>query len=330
LQENNLLILSMMMAAILPYPITVWIEKTLVKKGITAEDMHKKPGRMLPKSGGLGFLIGWSIALIPLLFIENTRRLSIVALAVAWIAGAIGLYDDIHKLEGKTKVILTLLTGLPIIIAHVYTPYLYIPFIGTVTLTIVYPLLIPIALAVSCNAINMMDTFTGIAPSITLVLTLFSGIMIYHNNPTVSPPLLLSIITTLSLSSYLPRNLYPGKTFNGDTGTLAWGGILALIGITGRIEAFLVLSAMPVVTNGFTILASVKGIIEHEHIKVRPTKVDRERNIIKANPDKKAPVTLAHLLTMTTEMRESEIVFATILLVLTTTILSTALLLAIS
>ncbi len=316
------LIISLIIAPFITYYTTIIIEKIQVKQNFTAEDMHKKKGRYLPKSGGLGFLIGWTISLTPLLIVSGLKAYTTTSIVIVWIAGLIGLYDDYRKLGGKTKVALTLIPGIALVITRLYNPYLYIPFVGTIRLTILYPLLVPIAFAIASNAINMIDTFTGIAPGTTLILTSFSALLLYHTTESPDYPLYLAIITTASLIGYIPRNMYPGKTFNGDTGTLAWGAILALIAITGKIEFFIILAAMPVVTNGFTILASIKGFLEHDQIKQRPTIPNREENTIRANPHPKAPITLTHLLTLKLELKENEVVCATLLMVLFTTILS--------
>ena len=324
MQENSMIIEStFIITIILTYIYTILMEKLMIKKKLVAEDMHKKPGRKLPKSGGIGFLLGWTTGLLIILAaIPQTKNYVFITLITIWWTSLVGLYDDVKKLKGKIKVFLTLIPGVFIVAGHLYNPSLYLPFIGTIRVKIVYPLLIPIAYSVAANAINMVDTFTGIAPATTLVLALSSAYMIFHNSQTMTPSLILTLITIASLIGYTPRNMYPGKTFNGDTGTLAWGGILAIIGITGRIEVFLVLAAMPIITNGFTILASIKRIVEHEYIKTRPTIANRKENTITANPDPKAPITLTYLLTLKNESKENEVVIATVLLVIITSLLS--------
>ncbi len=319
---NDVEILSFIIAPIASYSFTVLVEKIAKRKGILAEDMHKQRGRKLPRIGGLGFLLGITLAMSIISISPELRQTVLMALAVSWTAGLIGFIDDLKKLGGKTKVLLTTIPGILLGVAHWYTPYLYLPFIGTIRVSIVYPLMLPVIFAVSSNAINMIDTFTGIAPSVTFILVSTGIASMYINGLHSQPIQLISMMVALSLLGYIPRNYYPGKTFNGDTGTLAWGALLAFIGVTGKIEAFLVLAAMPIVTNGFTILASIRGIIEHEKIKERPTIADRERNVIKANPSKDSPITLAHLLSLQTEMKEHEIVIATIIIVLLSSVLT--------
>lgn len=248
---------------------------------------------------------------------------------LVWISGLIGLYDDFKRLGGIEKVILTAIPGVILALLGLYEPYVYVPMMGNLRMSIVYPLLLPIIFAVASNAINMSDTFTGIAPGITGILSVtILGIMflqdsyIFYWQNYRDPAFILILTAILSLLGYIPRNLYPGKTFNGDVGSLSWGALLALGAIWGKVEFFLVLASMPIVANGFTILSSIKRIIEHHELKERPTIPNREKNTLRANIKKDAPITLAHMLTLKNELCEKEIVIAVYLLVVFTSFLA--------
>ncbi|MEM0197520.1 MAG: hypothetical protein QXK13_01135 [Fervidicoccaceae archaeon] len=311
------------------------VERFEVRVGLVGEDAHKEEGRYLPKSGGLGFLLGWTASLILYMAgakIEGTpisMRYLVVGTVLVWIAGLIGLYDDVKRLGGKEKVLLTAVPGIIVAALGLYAPWVYIPVIGNVRMTIVYPLLLPVIFAVASNAINMADTFTGIAPGITMILlsSMMATIFLLEGRGLswdggFDSSIVLITIALLSLIGYIPRNFHPGKTFNGDTGSLSWGALLALVAIWGKVEIFLALSAMPIVANGFTILSSIKGIIEHHNLKERPTVPNRERNTIRANLNKEAPITLVHILTITDELCEKEIVIVVYILVAMTSFAS--------
>ncbi|NAY90231.1 MAG: hypothetical protein GU347_05915 [Desulfurococcales archaeon] len=333
------ILLTSALSPFITYSSTIAIEKLETRIGLVGEDMHKSPGRFLPKSGGLGFLIGWSISV--LLLIASYRAWEgeafkyegdlLLALGLVWISGLIGLYDDFKRLGGIEKVLLTALPGIILALSSEYSPFVYIPFLGNVRMSIVYPIALSLAFAISSNGINMSDTFTGIAPGVTAILSASMIITMYltriaypYWGGDLGPSIPLLFTALFSLLGYIPRNFYPGRTFNGDVGSLAWGSLLALGAIWGKVEFFLILSAMPIIANGFTILASIRGIIEHHSLKERPTIANREKNSLRANPNKSAPITLAHMLTLIDELCEKEIVIAVYILVSITSLLSIA------
>ncbi|MGB9725090.1 MAG: hypothetical protein ACP5I2_00695 [Fervidicoccaceae archaeon] len=331
--------LYIFMLALIPlitYTTTIVVEKIESRAGLLGEDMHKKPGRFLPKSGGVGFLLGWSLSILMFVLISRMNGTPFIyekeiflGLALVLFSGAVGLYDDIRRLGGIQKVLLTAIPGIALALSGEFVPTIYIPTLGFLKMTIVYPIALPIIFAVASNAVNMSDTFTGIAPGITAILSIAMLLTIYitkfpslfYGND-LGPSIIFLITAVLSLIGYLPRNFHPGKTFNGDAGSLAWGAILALGAIWGKVEFFLVLAAMPIITNGFIILASIKGIIEHHSLKERPTIPNRENNTLRANPKKNAPITLVHMLTLKEELCEREVVITVYLLVIFTSILS--------
>lgn len=300
------------------------------RKGLVSEDAHKKTRCMIPSIGGLGSIIGIVTSLILLIALVRdpwVTRLSIVCMLVVLFGCGVGLIDDVYRLEGPVKVLLMMVPFIFVIASKTYVPYMDIPFIGTVRLTIVYPLIVmPLAFTVSSNAINMMDTLNGLAP-ITVLILLFdimiaSIIGVGWLSPWTNALFPILFVITLSIIGYLPHNLYPSRVFNGDTGSLAWGALLAYLAIVGKTEVFLVMAAMPAVANGFAILASIKGFVEHGKIPVRPTIVDRERNVLRANPDPKAPITLIQLVTLKNTLRENEIVASITLLLILTSIVT--------
>ncbi|HEW64385.1 hypothetical protein [Fervidicoccus fontis] len=319
------LFISAIVGIFFTYFFTFIVERFERRIGLLGEDVHKKPGRFLPKSGGLGFLFGWSFSILIYMFMNAGNKMIfndlITILLIIWFVGIVGLYDDMKRLGGITKVLLTALPGIAIYFASLYRPFVFIPFLGNARLSIVYPILLPIIYAVASNAINMTDTFTGVAPGVVLILTIFTFLsflffpLLPKSDPLYQIAIILAVLTISSLIGYLPHNFYPGKSFNGDCGSLSWGAILATIAILSKTEFFLVMAAIPIVTNGFTILSSIKGIIEHHELKTRPTIPDRDNNIIKANPDENAPITLAHLLTLKNPLSEKELVISLYLLV---------------
>ncbi len=329
LEISAAIIVSSIAGFISSYLVTPVIARISIKKELVGFDAHKNVGKPIPSIGGLASVIGLTIAVVlSILLIKNIwyTRIAITCLVVVWISCLIGLIDDIYRLEGIHKVALTLIPGFIILASKTYIPLLHIPFVGVVRLTIVYPILILLGVAVASNAVNMIDTLNGLAPSVVIILLsdILIGIAIRVGwlSPFKWESALLCILSISALLGYLPYNLYPSRVFNGDTGSLAWGALIAYLAIVSKTEVFIIMAAMPMITNGFSILASIKGFIEHGKIRERPVVVDKERNIIYANKNPKAPVTLVQLVTLKMGLREDEVVFTIILLIVLSSLLA--------
>lgn len=329
-----------MAIALVSTPVSVMLVEGLSTRfGIVSDDAHKVRDSKIPSIGGAGYAIGVVLGIAALLLIKysglgfrgvdayQTKGL-LVFFAVIITAMVIGLVDDLYKLSGRTKVVLTLIPGLIVVITNSYDYRIFIPFIGQVNASIVYPIVIPVAFAVAMNAVNMVDTHNGLAPlSVTTLLTTLMVAYTFSNDylPSVySHETIISIyiVSLAALVSYLPFNIYPSRVFNGDVGSLTWGAILAFLAITSRLEAFLVMASMPIITNGFSILASIKGFIEHSQLKERPVKVDRNNNTIFVNPRDNAPLSLASLSVAAGPLKEYELVCSIVLLVISSSFAS--------
>jgi UDP-N-acetylglucosamine--dolichyl-phosphate N-acetylglucosaminephosphotransferase len=106
----------------------------------------------------------------------------------------------------------------------------------------------------------------------------------------ILPLLLLSA----SLAFYL-FNRYPSKIFAGDSGSLMLGALFGASAIVTRTEIPSLVAFVPAILNGFYILASIRGIIEHRSIRARPVYLNEE-GLLVSSKDRAAPITLARLI----------------------------------
>ncbi|MCP8315512.1 MAG: hypothetical protein H3Z51_01430, partial [archaeon] len=140
-----------------------FVMKWMKNKRIVGIDAHKKDEPVIPEMGGVSLLIGLTVSmLIASAILPEMMRQFLSFLTVTLIAGAVGALDDLKTLSAKMKPFLTIFAGLPILVMNTYDPYLPLPLIGSVRFTIIYPIMIPIAIAVTSNAVNMMDPFNGV------------------------------------------------------------------------------------------------------------------------------------------------------------------------
>lgn len=282
------------------------------EKGIVGVDVHKPEKPEIPEMGGVSILISIIATTFFLALIRrDLMKFLATFLIVIVIVGIIGAIDDIKPLNPKLKPTLTALASLPIIFLGTYVPRPVLPIIGRTRLTIVYPLLIIAGLAVSTNAVNMLDVFNGSMAgtcSIIFLVLLISSIILESEIG-----IILSAIMLGSLLAFYYYNKYPAKIFSGDVGSLTVGAAIATIAIIGRLEIITIIAMMPHIMNGFHSLVSIGGLLERRQIKIRPTKVLDDGRLA-ANEDPKAPITLARLVLASSPLHENEIVKVFIIL----------------
>jgi len=270
------------------------VMKFMKKKGIVGIDVHKKSKPVIPEMGGIAVIIGIaaSVTIASVLTPEKTRLL-LSFLASTLIAGVVGAIDDLKPLSARVKPFLTLFSGMPILMLCTYDPRGPIfPIIGRTRLTIVYPILIIVALAVTSNAVNMMDPFNGTMSGTCTVITvtlLISSFILGRNDG-----ILLSLCILGPLLVLYLFNRYPAKVFPGDVGSLSVGAALGAIAILGHLEAVAIVAFAPQIMNGFYGLSTMGRLYERREAARPVMLLDDER--LMATPDPEAPLTLARII----------------------------------
>ena len=309
---------------ILAYLFTPVVIRFHYRRGLVGRDMHKKNKPIVAEAGGLSLLIVSLLSLLVLSFITEARHILPYILVLLCI-GLAGYADDLRILDARTKTLLPVVAGLPIIVFSAYVPKPYVPLIGSTRLTILYPILMLALLAVVTNATNMADTHNGVVPSTSLIIgsAMFVAALYAHSRGVNEYWSLLLYAPILgSIAGYLPYNWYPAKTFNGDTGSLYIGAALGILAVASRTEVILVTAMMPYIVNGFHSLLSIGGLLERREIKIRPVIFNEDDETITANRDPRAPMTMVNLLTLRTPLREKEVLVAYILLTIISSILA--------
>ena len=269
---------------------TIYFEK---RAGLLCVDVHKVEKPKIPCNGGIALFASLSISML-LLYISGFIKENVFAAVEAslLISFFIGLADDIYDLKSRWKIALGFLPALPLIVLHCYVPRPWIPFVGYVRISTLYPLLLLLAFTVYQNAANMIDTHNGTLPfavfSAHLVAT---AILISHGVRVEDSMVLFTFVTVIFF--YMLFNIYPAKIFNGNTGAFVLGATIPLALALNRLELYYILASTPMYINGFYYIASVKGFLQKQSVK-RPTYVDEE-GCIHPSDDPSAPITLVRL-----------------------------------
>jgi UDP-N-acetylglucosamine--dolichyl-phosphate N-acetylglucosaminephosphotransferase len=339
-------VIGLVSAFLVTFVVMPYIIKRMKSKKIVGIDVHKLDKPEVAEMGGVGILVGLVVGCV-VLFISfgfigggffDFRIL--VFMLVILFAGLIGIVDDLKPLGPKIKPILTALACLPILVYSwtvialglvppvipAYDPGPLLPFLGRTRLTIIYPfLLVPLAIAVPANAINMIDVFNGVMPltAIFMFVAIFivSFFMLFIGVPGAEMGVLLSGVMLGVLLAYLFYNRYPAQTFAGDTGSLAVGSALGAIAILGRVELIAIVALLPAVMNAFYSLVSIGGLLERRQMRSRPT-IFQDDGTLAASQDKKAPLTLTRLVLARGPLTEPRIILSLTTLTLASSVLA--------
>jgi UDP-N-acetylmuramyl pentapeptide phosphotransferase/UDP-N-acetylglucosamine-1-phosphate transferase len=289
-------------------PLASWLKH----RGIVGVDIHKLNKPKIPEMCGLAVIAGLVVAslLSSRLFGANWREAA-AFLGTVLVAGVIGAIDDVKPLGSKLKPVLTALAAVPILLLGTYNPHPFLPFVGTLNLPILYPLLIPVAIAVPANAVNMLDVFNGSMSGSAAIISLALGVVLVLSGNSPAASLALALFGSL-LAFYL-FNRYPARVFGGDTGSLAVGAGLGALAIIARTEVVTIVALAPYIMNAFYGLASIGRLYERHEIKSRPVRL-RDDGRLEATVKRKAPVTLARLILAEGPLYEQEIVRMMIML----------------
>ena len=296
------------------------IARFMKSHGITGKDVHKIGGPEIPEMCGMAILFGLSVGATGYaILVPGSAREAMAFLGATLIAGSIGIVDDRYPLGPKTKPLLTAIACVPILLLGTYVPYPNLPLIGEARLTIVYPLLIPLAIAVTSNAVNMMDVMNGVMPgTVAIIATMLTGILIVAGEWKIAP---LSAGLVAAMLAFFYFNRFPAKVFSGDTGSLAVGAALGALAILGRMEMVVVIALMPQIMNAFYGLSSIGRLYERREIRQRPTKLLNDGRLA-ATAEKNAPITLARLILAAGPFTERNLVRGMMLLTVLSSILA--------
>jgi UDP-N-acetylglucosamine--dolichyl-phosphate N-acetylglucosaminephosphotransferase len=241
--------------------------------GIIAEDMNKKSKPKLPGSGGvavafgiisgiLAYTFGGSFIFTPILDISNLLAVSLSIMLIAFVGfmddinvrktpgNATGIKDIRKGLKQWQKPLLTLLGAFPLMALNVGTSVIHLPFIGIISLGIIYPLIIiPLAVIFTSSAYNLLGGFNGLESGMGFIAAI--GFLIYSIFLGNGIGILISALLVASLFIFLIFNAYPAKILPGDSLTYCIGGAFVCIMVMGGAEEFGLIVFIPWIIEFF-------------------------------------------------------------------------------
>ncbi|MFX0080237.1 MAG: hypothetical protein ACFE94_00640 [Candidatus Hodarchaeota archaeon] len=282
------------------------------EKDYTGYDIHKNAQPKVAESGGIALIIGFTIALIFLIFFfPELFNETLIFLLTVISAGVIGFIDDRKKLKPRYKIILSIFSGSAIFFANFYgfitisSPT--IPFLDKTRFNFIYPLLIPLIVAVFVNTINMLEGYNGEGSGTSLIIVSFLFIcgLIWNSAEAV----VFAIPVIAILIPFFIYNKYPAKVFPGDVGTLSMGAMIACIMFFGSLEVATFCALLTHIFNSFYVINSVRGFFESSDIhKDKSDIILLEDDRIQASDKRDAALTLPRLILAKGALTEPELV----------------------
>ena len=286
--------------------------KFMKKKGYTGIDIHKNSRTKVAESGGIALIFGISCtSVLLILFFPSFFNETLIFILTVVLSGIIGFIDDRIRLKSRYKVILTIFTGILIFMANLFgfisieSPT--IPFLGKLRLSLIYPIVVPIIVAVFANTVNMLEGYNGegSGTSIIALISLFVCSLIWDS----TEGMLFTVISLAVLIPFYLYNKFPARIFPGDVGTLSIGAMFAGIALFGSLEAAVFCALLIHIFNSFYVLYSVKGFLESSEILDNKSDIIMiEGDFIKASDHKSAALTLPRLLLAKGPLKEPELV----------------------
>jgi UDP-N-acetylmuramyl pentapeptide phosphotransferase/UDP-N-acetylglucosamine-1-phosphate transferase len=214
--------------------------------------------------------------------------------------GIVGFFDDLRKVYRGTGIseiqkfigvtLVSLLAAIafnrliidPKLTARLaYSPYIDMPFFGRYLVDlhftwIIFFLVLTVAVASSTSlAVDFTDGMDGLAGGLLLSAALaFAVVLVGLNNILLLPALLVTMAMAGACLGYLPFN-WPSswgsrgahgakrraRLIMGDSGSLALGGLLALVALISRIEFLLIIIGGVFLLEGLSALISARILV---------------------------------------------------------------------
>ena len=219
-----------------------------------------------PTMGGFVFII----AIIFSTLVLNHRAISktFVFLLYMILFAIVGFIDDYVKVVNKRNLGLTEKQKLLIqivfsailsylsLVKSGYNTDLIIPFTSFKLHTgVFYIPLTVITIVATTNSVNLTDGLDGLASSVTSI-AMFALAVIAINFSYISEAMFALAVTGACLG-FLRINAYPAKSFMGDTGSMALGGVVSAVAISMNMHFIILFVGIIYVVESFSVIIQV-------------------------------------------------------------------------
>ncbi len=193
---------------------------------VDSPDERKVHTAAIPRSGGVGIVIG---ILIPLLIWLDFSRFSISLIIGCSILLFFGAWDDARTIRPALKFAGQLLAAVLVVYyGEVYVHHF--PFLGTEELPVyIGQLFTVIAIVGMVNALNLSDGLDGLAGGEALISLMAITYLAYQFGGAIV--IAIAAATIGGIFGFLRFNSHPARIFMGDAGSQTLGFVLATLAV---------------------------------------------------------------------------------------------------
>ena len=258
---NPSLIMSFVVTMVITALLRPIVMKIGAKLGIVAHKNKRTVHKVeVPRIGGYAIYISSLIGMV--IFLKTDPQINAILIA-SFLVFFIGLFDDVHDLSPKTKLIVELIAALIVILyGDIYLK-------GFDFLPANWPPILPGAITVLwivgiTNAINLIDGLDGLSSGISIIVLFTISITSLTSGRTDIAS--LSLVLAGAIMGFLFYNFHPAKIFLGDCGALYIGFMISVISLLGfgyNVSTFFTLGA-PIVVLMVPIMDTLIAIIRRK------------------------------------------------------------------
>ena len=240
----------------------------LKERGIIGIDVHKPDKPEVAKGGGFIVLFAIVTALLVVIGFTTFQAQEVntgllAALVSILMAGMIGLLDDTLDFKNRTKIALPLIASIPMIAMQVGTVTMSIPFIGTVNLGVLYPLVVvPLMMTFIIDSTNMYGGMNGLETGLAAInssafvlYVCIEPIIAQNGAPQLFDAGVIAGALLGATLAFFIFNRFPAKVLPGDVGRLPIGAAMAAALILGNMDRLAVVLYTPFLINFVLYLA---------------------------------------------------------------------------
>ncbi|MFV8816197.1 glycosyltransferase family 4 protein [Haliea sp. E17] len=253
--------------ALIPLLIRLSVQLGLVDDPSAERKVHSV---LMPRTGGLGIIIGAALPLLFLLPMEGYLLYLFVGCAIIVI---FGLFDDRLELSYKWKLFGQSLAAIVVMSGGIVAYKL--PFLGleNAPLWLSYPITFFFLVGV-VNGVNFSDGLDGLAAGTSVMALLLIFLLALHaENTNVA---LISLTVVGGVLGFLRYNTFPANIFMGDAGSQFLGFVIACLAILVTQKGIAPYSAfLPILILGIPIM---------DILQVVPVRI--KKNLPLPGPDK--------------------------------------------
>ena len=247
-------LVTVLLAFVLVFLVTPPLIRKMVAGGMVGQDVNKRSKPEVAELGGIAALFAFSVSLSLVVGLQKiignvAEPPFLAAISVFFMAGMVGLIDDISNMRQRLKVIVLGFAALPLMLVHLGPEEIVLPFgfvlnfAGSLYL-LYWIVLVPAGVTGLANAVNMSAGYNGlesgqvaIAASSLLLIGYLRGV------PSHSMLVLAAIVGCSAGLFYFNR--YPARVFLGDIGTMGLGAAIASAVILGHLEFYGIVAITP-------------------------------------------------------------------------------------